>query len=691
MYSAAFAAVLGAIATTLPAQSVSIGDPRYPSVSHVIDRAAFDALPLERRNALVNAATNPGWIGLDACFQGDGPSDYTAAISHLLRPAALSFVLNPRWTATASQPGPLQQGDPTVVTYSFVPDGTPVTAVGTTEGSSLFATFDASFGSTSAWQDLVHLSIQRWAENSGLVLVHEPNDDGAPVFATPDAPGLPGIRGDIRFCARTLDGGGPGNNVIGIATEPNSGGDIVLDVDNMDFFTSTGANFARWRNTVSILSGRTLGLEYVCPLNFTKRMEPFVLGSPDGPQFDDILGAQRHYGDRFEHNDSLANATLLTSTSNTHSVSGVTIDGAGDEDWFRFELTETARITVSANPEGESYQVGPSDSVVPLPPCTPIVFHAGQQRDLRLELHDANGLLASQNQSGAGFEETLAWYGPLPAGTYYVRVFGGATDAAQMYSLDVEAISTTDGISISLPEGAPATVNASSSTLVDVTITGITDTPDPATATLQYSFGGPGTQPVPLHHVGGDDYQAVLPPQVCGITIEWFVTVESTSGDTAFGPAGAPDTPQSTLIGPSPLHGCTPPTMLPSCADGSVPDFEPTLFLSGTTGGYQRRLDAAIAQPITIEIRQPSVASGPVACALFYQLGVGLGQTPILPFGQTCIGAGLANPPLLAGVTAPITIPTAGLGGPLELTMQGVVFADFPDLRFTNAITLNVQ
>lgn len=58
--------------------------------------------------------------------------------------SADGYILNSRWSSTATNGSGLQLGDPTMLTWSIVPDGTSNDAEG---NSNLIATFDSIFGS----------------------------------------------------------------------------------------------------------------------------------------------------------------------------------------------------------------------------------------------------------------------------------------------------------------------------------------------------------------------------------------------------------------------------------------------------------------------------------------------------------------------------------------------------------------
>ena len=103
-------------------------------------------------------------------------------------------------------------------------------------------------------------------------------------------------------------------------------------------------------------------------------MEPSISTSFDGPQYDDILGAQRHYGDFFESssNDTSANATDLgtiavgstvtvgadatTTLVAATAIDFVSIDDDLDVDYYQFTVTADAlNLDIVLNPVGPTY------------------------------------------------------------------------------------------------------------------------------------------------------------------------------------------------------------------------------------------------------------------------------------------------------------------------------------------------
>src|SRR5947209_4947857 len=87
---------------------------------------------------------------------------------------------------------------PDLITLSFVPDGT---VLGSNANgyitSNLFAAFNAKFGSTTAWENVMLKAAQQWARNSNLNFAVVP-DNGAAIGSGLYEQGDPAM-GDIRI------------------------------------------------------------------------------------------------------------------------------------------------------------------------------------------------------------------------------------------------------------------------------------------------------------------------------------------------------------------------------------------------------------------------------------------------------------------------------------------------------------
>lgn len=377
-----------------------------------------------------------------------------------LEDRTVPYNLGSRWTSTVTSPGPLVQGDPTIIRWSFVPDGVNVPA-GSGEAASnnvLIATLDARFGAGPGGSDLTqrpwfHIftdSYDRLGAISGLTYVYEPKDDGAALFGSP---GVLGVRGDARVSGHPIDGA---SGILAYDFFPN-GSDMVIDTDDMQaggFFTDPSNNFLALRDVYMHENGHGVGLQHEMPVDGVALMEPFVNTSFDGPQIDDIQALQRHYGDVYEKNggnDTIARATPLgaisangtatigADTSNTSQrvlptqTDFVSIDGSSDTDVYSFTLIAGTQVDLALAPRGPTYLSGVQGGPAPTS------FNASAQSDLKLELLDSTGnVLQSANATGLGGSESTPGLITLGGGTYYARVTG-TQNALQMYRLTVNS------------------------------------------------------------------------------------------------------------------------------------------------------------------------------------------------------------------------------------------------------------
>lgn len=416
-------------------------------VSGIIEREVFNGLSPIHRRMLASTAENRrrGMIPVGLCFTpGMEPKAIAAFEQAIWGGPGLEFRAAARWSSAATtQPGPLTQGQPTTITYSFIPDGTLIPAgSGEPAGpSDMFADFNAAFGGVAQWQVHYASVFARWEQITGLDFVLEAADDGADLSFF--FPGSLGVRGDIRIGGKFIDGAA-GANVLAYNYYPNTG-DMVMDTDNVAYFTNSSNSYRPFRNVIAHENGHGLGMEHVCPMNNTKLMEPFLSTSFDGPQHDDILLGNRHYGDRFErilpsnNNDVAARAWSLGALGNgTTLLQGASIDDNSDTDYYSFSVAALKRFSATVTPVGATYLEGAQVSGS----CTAGTnFNSLNIQNLGLEFVGTNGttVISSANFTAAGSPETIApvnFPGGL-AGTYYVRVVPGSTDNVQMYELSV--------------------------------------------------------------------------------------------------------------------------------------------------------------------------------------------------------------------------------------------------------------
>lgn len=361
-----------------------------------------------------------------------------------------------RWWATATDGAGLQQGDPTTLTWSIVPDGTSIHGYNgeATSDSILQAELDKIYpGGKTEWLPLFEQVFQRWGELTGINYVYEPNDDGASFpSGWPSAPGALGVRGDIRISGHPIDGN---YGILAYNFYPDSG-DMIIDVPDA-FYNNTGNNSLGFRNMLAHEHGHGIGLAHTCPVNQTKLMEPYISLAFDGPQHDDVLDANRGYGDAREHNDSPVAATDLGAVPQV-LLQGQSIDDDGDPDLFAFELGDSSALSASVTPIGYSYDKGPQTGNC----STGDPFNSLILQDLKLELLDTDGttVLSTADNTAAGLAEEISNVTvDFGAGTYYLRATGDTSGVAQLYSLDVTVVSN-DGCGGSVVDLSGLEVNA---------------------------------------------------------------------------------------------------------------------------------------------------------------------------------------------------------------------------------------
>ena len=426
--SATVVAVLAVIvsATTAAAVGPTISGPiRPPKVCFApnTDRALMDAYARALGNAGESGAAHRNSLNSTMAQLSDGS----------------------RWSTTATNGGGLKQGDPTTLTWSIVPDGTPISgAIGEQAApSNLRAFLNGIYGSQNVWLPVFQQVFDRWSELTGVTYVHQAADDGAALINTP---GVLGVRADVRIGGHAIDGN---YNVLAYNYFPNSA-DMVIDTSD-SFFNNTTNNSRRLRNTVAHEHGHGLGFDHVCPINQTKLMEPMLSTLFDGPQLDDIYGGTRAYGDDLEHNDTTASASDLGSLGNgTVSIDDVSVDDDSDKDYFMFQVGPNKKASITVTPIGATYLQGPQN---PNGSCSNgTSFNSLVQNDLSVQVLAEDGVtvLGNANAHPAGEGEALANVAlPSGAGTYFVRVLAGANNAAQLYRMSLtigDAAAPGDGI-----------------------------------------------------------------------------------------------------------------------------------------------------------------------------------------------------------------------------------------------------
>ncbi len=136
------------------------------------------------------------------------------------------------------------------------------------------------------------------------------------------------------------------------------------------------------------------------------------------------------------------------------------------------------------------------------------------------------------------------------AGTWSVEVVGfNVPQGPQPFSIAGTPNIAASGIRISFPGGLPTLLAPGVSSNFNVQITAVTETIVPGSPTLNVRYGENVYFEIPLLSLGGDLYEATLPPPVCGAAPEWYVSVVGDESGLVTAPSDAPASVFSAEVG----------------------------------------------------------------------------------------------------------------------------------------------
>ena len=390
--------------------------------------------------------------------------------------SATQYDEDDRWGRTATHNSVFEdneQGKPTTLRWSFIPDGTSIFGFNgePTSDSDLISFLDARYGVSDGGNDLTsrpwfgvfQVAFDNISDLTGLTYVYEPNDDGADFtqFSLPS--GSIGTRGDIRIGGHFIDGES-GSNTLAYNFSP-SAGDMVIDTGNPGFYGNTSSNSLNLRNVVEHEHGHGLALSHVCPVNQTKLMEPFISRNYRGLQLDDIFSLNRLYGDFFEkhssarNNDSPGNAAPLSlSVGDSFSRDYLSIDDNSDDDFYLLENIPsgsliTYRVIPVSTPSG--FVEGPQNGDGSCSAGSSYDFTNIHDLDIAILSSNGSTVLSQATSEPIGESEEIISFSAPSTGDYYLRVTGGSANNAQLYTLEVD-IEASPGAPPAAPSGLVA-------------------------------------------------------------------------------------------------------------------------------------------------------------------------------------------------------------------------------------------
>lgn len=372
-----------------------------------------------------------------ACLAEGTPAEVVAEyLMAAARAGPLAANVDDIWSTTATDGSGLVRGEPITLTWSIVPDGTTIDpAPGITGESSdpsdLIAFLDSEYGSSATWLPLIQNALDGWSNGPGIVFAYEPFDDGAELneFA-----GVVGIRGDIRIGGHSIDGDA---SVLGYAYFPTQGGDIVIDTAD-----SLNGTALRFQNLIAHEAGHAIGLGHTCPRDRTKLMEPVIVTTFAGPQFDDLLGAHRNYGDSEEENDFVGEAADIGLAINTvTSATGLALDGTNDDDWFEIPAGSLTQVTIQLDPAGTPYEFEAITGGT-CPGGSSPVFDPRDIQNLSVAVYDFDGttVIDSSDTTAVGGSEFVDAARVSRFGGFIEVTQSGGVNDAQGYEIEITLV-----------------------------------------------------------------------------------------------------------------------------------------------------------------------------------------------------------------------------------------------------------
>ncbi len=384
-----------------------------------------------------------------------------------------------RWGQTATDGSGLGLGDATTITWGFLNDGTaisPAYSGESSDASSLVGFLDTNLGAGAGGSDLTNRPwfavfdsiFDRWDSVSGLSFSYEANDSGQTLDNTVAPRGQLGVVADVRIGGHSIDGQ-TGGNTLAYNYFPDHG-DMVIDTDNVSFYSNSSSNYIGLRNVLAHEFGHGMGLPHVTANNSRQLMEGSINTSFDGPQIDDIHQAQRRYGDNWEENggnDAFSVATDLGIFDGTAMLIGadanmgasvvevdpdqvdfISIDNDTDVDFLQITLDSIYDMSFALDMVGPTYDHDGDSS-----------YSLANQSDLDMVLLASDGttVLADSNNAGLGVSEQIDMV--LEAGTYYVQIVGN-NDATQFYQFGASGFSAVPEPGSMLALGALSTLLA---------------------------------------------------------------------------------------------------------------------------------------------------------------------------------------------------------------------------------------
>ncbi len=333
---------------------------------------------------------------------------------------------------------------PALITLSFMPDGTNING----KASNLQATFNAKFGSTAAWENIIIKAAQTWAAQTNVNFAVV-SDNGTAEGSGSNQQGDPGF-GDIR-----IGGYNFGASTLAQAFMPppvnnySAAGDIQFNTGQT---FNSGATYDLYTVATHEV-GHALGL-YHSGIASSEEY-PTYNGVKGALTADDIAGIRSIYsGGQPRSADGYGNSTAghnfagaynLSSLINTTSLTAVVANGnlnnPNGSDWFAFTVPQNASGTMTVQVQSRGFSLL-------MPELT--VFDSSQRQV---------GVAVGVNN---GDTIAVSLIGVTPGSTYYLETSSPVTTAFATGAYGL-SLNFGSGPSPSIP--LPATTKANGTPL----------------------------------------------------------------------------------------------------------------------------------------------------------------------------------------------------------------------------------
>jgi hypothetical protein len=237
---------------------------------------------------------------------------------------------------------------PARITYSFAPDGTSIGGV----SSSWFQTMSNDGFSTANWEQQFQKAAQVWQSVANINLV-QVSDNGEAFGTTGNQQGDSRF-GDIRIGGTPLSSG----LALTFLPPPKNGGTLAGDIV-MNTTSSWHVNSDYDIETVAIHElGHALGMDHSSIS--TAVMYAYYTGMKQSLTTDDIQGIDSIYGAvpaDPTNNSCYSNALNITSNLNSLNqtvLSGLSLTGSGDYDWYYVVAPTSGTLSVTMQSSGLS-------------------------------------------------------------------------------------------------------------------------------------------------------------------------------------------------------------------------------------------------------------------------------------------------------------------------------------------------